>query len=474
MALKKGQFPSPTELLRVQTLGKFERLYENEGASVLPIHEIIRRQFKKDKDLIYLSHAIPSKVSDFYGDFVHGDDSRLVIESTEDGGDEAETVDKIVTENRLTESVNDIAVEQSEFGFTVLIGYVKDGSFRVQRVNADQYFPQADGSIVFATYIERPDSRPENRQFWLYTQQYFAEKAGTYAVPSLEGMETLGTKSRVRIERRLWTTRDGRIEDQIPLSAYDGSLVEDEAIDGLDAIPAVQIDNGRRTKWGFGKSDYHDIMPQLAEINERSSHVAIQLLKNLDAKMVLPDVTGIKDSKGNPVPFDALYIANKEQDTARYITNDNTLIEEAFKHIDRQIHLISWITGVPVWEMLDSSMPERVDAMKIKLFNAERKTQGKRAKIRAGFEEIIKIGFKMLGKEMKGGVRVTFGSVIPSDPVADAQVESEKVAAGLSSKFSAIKRLENYTPAEVDAEMAQIAKEATASGVLDANDAPTL
>lgn len=463
--LKKNHFPSRTEQTRIKTLGKFESLYDNEQRDVLPLHALVMKQYKNAADIIYLGHAIPAKVSDFYADFVHGDIDRMTFDFVGNDGEKA-TFEQITEDNEVAERIHDWATEQSIAGYTVLLGYKDvDGKFYIQEVEQDQYFPQDDGSVIFATYFRdtnasNPAVITEEAPLRLYTQHY-----------RLEGEDVI-------IERAVWSTDiEGKNEENLGVEILTNmfGVAPEEKIEKLGRLPIVQIDNGRRTRWGFGKSDYADIIPQLAEVNERRTHIATQLLKNLDAKLELPLSEDLKNGDGSLAHFEYIMRPDNETPQTRYITNENPLIEATEIHITSQLKMISLVTDVPMWALNDSSAPEKVESMKIKLFGAIRKTNRKRAKIRKGIEEIYKIGFKMLGKEIGDGkLLIEFSNVLPNDEFVDAQTEQVKVEAGITSKRSAMRRLENYTDEELDAEEKLIAKEAIASGVVDPNASPTI
>lgn len=462
--ITKNSFPNDVEKERMKTLNNYDKLYDNEQQSVLMLHELIRKQYKNVEDIVYLGHAIPAKVSDFYGDFVQGDVDRMTFDYLNDEAG-VKIFEQISEDNEIEERVNDWATRQSSSGFAVLIGYVQDNKFYIQDVDPDQYFPQRDGSVIFATYFRdykniHPAVSEEQAKLLLYTQEYRIESGS------------------VVVERIVWTTdAEGKAENKLPettLKLYFGDVLSIEKFEGLDKLPIVQINNGRISRWGFGKSDYNDIMPQLAEVNERRTHIATQLLKNLDAKLELPERDDLKNDMGGLKHFEYIMRADKDEPETRYIINENPLIEATEVHITSQLQMISYITDVPMWSLLDSSAPERVESMKIKLFGAIRKTNRKRAKMKKGIEQIIEIGFKMLGKEMKGEVLLEFSDVLPNDELGNATVEEIKVRTGVTSKRSAMQRLENYSEEELDEEMALIAKEGIASGVVNPNDAPKL
>jgi len=454
----KNNFPNNIERKRIQTLRKYEKLHDNDQESVLLLHDLIKRQFSKQTDIIYLSHAIPSRISEFYSDFVQGDTYRMSI-NVINGEAEEEIVKDIIETNDIVEKIGDYAYNQSEYGYEVLLGYIDDkGKFRIQIVPKEQYFPQSDGSVIFATYIFDPtdsNTAMAERAKLLYTQHYY-----------MDGED-------VKIERRLWEINDeGRAETQVELERA-GIIAEPlETIGNLGRLPIQQIDNGRQTSWGFGKSDYADIMPQLQEVNERRTHISTQLLKNLDAKMQLPAIDSLKTDDGKIKQFEYLMVEKEDKD-AKFILNDNPLIDDTEKHVENQLKFISWVTAIPMFELLKSAMPERVESLRIQLFGAVRKTQRKRAKLSKGVKEMIKIGYKMLeNKELEKDIEIKFSDVIPTDEQTEVDVESAKINNGLSSRRSAMKRLDNFTEEELDAELELIKEESIASGVVNPNNPP--
>lgn len=456
------KFPTATERNRIGTLKDYQRLYDNEQYAVLGIHEIIKKQYKNLADLVYLAHAIPARITEFYGDFVSGDVDRMIIQAGTDNVEDEKFVEEIVFENDLKEKVFDIASNQSEFGFTVLVGRVdEENIYHIDEVATDQYFPQADGSVVFATYKSDPADK-SGKRLLLYTQHYHMNDAGTAVV----------------IDRQAWTTDDNGVAN----AKYDlqamatilgkDSLEETSTIDGLDELPIRQIDNGKRTKWGFGKSDYADVLPQLAEINERSTQISTQFLKNLNAKTIVPAT--MLDEDGKVPEGDTYAIDSKEDVTPSYLVNTNAMISDAREHILQEAKFVSFTTGVPMFEILKSSMPERVESLRIQLFSAIRKTTRKRAKLIRAIKDMIRIGFKMTGKTFDQDPVIVFGDVLPTDDNLEATTEATKVGAGLSSRVSSIMRLENVTQADAEKELEKINEEANMAGVLDTSNPPTL
>lgn len=311
--LQANSFPTTTELERIGTLKNYQKLYDGEHFAVLGLHEMIKAQYVKEKDIIYLAHNLPAYISDFYGDFVAGDPQEMIIRGNTGNAEVDSFVDEVVYENDLKEKVSDIGTAQSEFGFAVLLGWVDStGIYRISPIGQDQYFPQSDGSVIFATWKKVSTSNGLSSTTYCLTQHY-----------RLENDDCI-------IERQAWECDDkGAISkpfDFKVMASYVGQpyLQENEKLVALGDLPIRQIDNTQRTKYGFGKSDYHDIIPQIAETNERSTHIATQLLKNLDAKMQLP--ASMFNEDGKVEKFEAIGIESKDEPDAKYIINSNPLI----------------------------------------------------------------------------------------------------------------------------------------------------
>lgn len=451
MPITPSKFPNEVELDRIANLRKYALLYENKHYVVFGLHEFIKKQYKKAKDIVYLAHNLPAYVSDFYGDFVAGETDQMVINPPSDAPQEVKTfVEDTIFENDLKEKITDIGTEQSEFGFVALHGWLDESQvYHIDMVGQDQYFPQPDGSVIFLTYKEKTTNG--QKDIFALAQEYSIVNGNCQIVRTAWKCDGQGVLTEA-INYKSYFVMFGGTE-----------LPETELLQGMDDIPVRQIDNTRKGKDGFGKSDYVDIMPQLSEINERSTHVTTQLMKTLDAKMQVP--SSMFDEDGKLKPFETIAVNSKEDPEAKYITNSNPLLDNAEVHIERQLRTVSLLTAVPMWELLKSAMPERVESMRIQLFAAVRRTDRKRARVKRALNDMFRIGFKLKGITYDKDMVFKFSDVLPTDELNETQIETSKVTAGLSSKQRAIMRLENMTEEEADAELTRIREEDTMSGM---------
>lgn len=460
--LKANTFPTASERETITCLGNYAKLYANDSMNVLLLHELIKKQYKKISDLVYISHAIPAYVSDFYADFVSGDiDNLQIILDPADKQYQGE-LEMQIYNNDLKEQFNDWATSQSEFGFVPLYTYLDDdGDVVYTDVPNDQYFKQADGSVVIATYRKDPTDS-FNKMLILLTQHFFENESGT-----------------VTVDRQAWKTDEKGVNGQeVDISVWNavtGRNLEATSTLDIPELPFAQADNSRPGKDGYGKSDYADIIPQLAEINERRTQLATQFLKNLDAKMVLPK--NLEGDDGNPKDFDTIFAdANDDAAIARFVTQNSTLFAEAEEHIMSQIRLISTVTGVPFWALTKGSMPDRVESLRIQMFSAVRKTHRKRAKLRRAAQDIIRKGFMLLGTELTQDPIIRFGDALPEDELIEAETKSTLVRSGLLSHRSAIMELGNLSEEDAQKELDTIEAENKIAGFtpIDTNAPPVL
>ena len=460
MEIVAGKFPSSAELQRVSTFRKFGMLYAGRHFEVFGLHELIKKQYAAGVKLVYLAHNLPAYISDFYGDFVAGNVEDLIIQAGTGNKEQEDFVAKVVYENDLKERIEDFATEQSEFGVTPIIGWKdEDGTFRIDSVAQDAYFPQSDGSVIFVTYKRIKDSLGVEKVYCL-VHHY-----------KLEGKDCV-------IERSAWICdNDNVVKEKTSIDVFSALFgtrrwPDTERIAGLNDLPIRQIDNGKRGGEGFAKSDYADIMPQLEEINERGTHIATSLLKNLDSKMQLP--ASMYDEDGNVKNFDAIKVESKDDVEAKYIINSNPLIAEAREHIMQQMKVISTIDAVPMFELLKGTMPDRVESLRMQLFSSVRRAEGKRARIRRALQDMFRIGGTMCGTLIDFDVVIQFGSVLPRDENIDATTEATRITAGISSRRSAIMRTYNVSEDEAQEELDLIREEDKVAGVLPVASPPQI
>ena len=465
MSFNPTDFPRESEQERMNLLGNYRNLYQNDHKDILPLHDKIQKHFESKKSMIYLAHAIPSLITDNYADFVQGDAEEFRVENTNDTSDTF--VSDIVANNNLKEEVYNIASVQSQFGYSVLQTYIDNNSdVRIKRVPSNQFFPQDDGSVVIATWkkTNANDDVPNSAKYLVLMEHYTLENGA------------------VRIERQIGRTdQTNKIDELLDydrfIGRFRGDKDEQQTLE-IDEIPFVLINNLNATHGMFGESDYQKIMPQLNEINERASHASLQLLKNLDSRLVLPDIESVKDEQGQASgDVGDTLVVPEESRTPEYLSNENVLLEELREHIMYNLKIISAVSGVPMMQVLKGNMPDRVTALRTKHFRMERKTRSKQSSIAEGIRSAMRIASKLVPNREPidpESITIDFGSVLPEDDTEQVKREQMKIRAGLTSKKSAIMRIENMDADQAEEELDQIRQENRVEGVTDTENPPQL
>lgn len=453
MAIDKQNFPSESELEQIRRVGSLRNLYQGNQKEVLGLHEKIEKQYSDEDEVVYLSNPFPARIADFYGDYVQGNPEKLQIRAENDN--EQEYVDRVSRNNNLKSMIQTLGRTQSSFGYAVLHTYLEDGEIKIQVIPNDQYLPQPDGSVALVTYFT------VDKDQYLLVRHY----------------EDTGDD--VRLTRQLFQTGNAKqIHSEASLSIaenYFGKSYEPEEMLGISEIPVFHINNQSSPKGVYSKSDIDDVTPHLAEINERASHISTQLLKNLDARLALPDISGDGQEPEEALQenWDTIFL-NPDDKDPEYLTNANPLLEDARQHIMFQIKLISDSTGVPMFQITKSGTPDTVYGMKVRHWDADRKTTTKRQNIQDGIEKIMKIGAEWLNQEFSGNITIDYGSIMPEDDLQAVKKEAQKVNAGLTSKVSAIQRLEDMSIEEAEEELDRIRSENRVAGVSDTSNPPTV
>ena len=446
------KFPSKDDFHRLAILRKYKQLYEGEHYKVFGLKNFYVDGKRKEK-LLYIAVNLPATICDYYADMVVGEGVFFDVQDP----DKQTVVNEIVEDNDLNVAIYESAITQSNCGFTV---------FRVRRneedpnkavieeVPVDQYFPQYSGTInpkleevCLASFVHIIDERGK-KQKCLYKQVYSFNESGE-----------------VMFEHQLWTVNSqGEAEEPKSLALLDPSLPEGKQNTGFTEIPVWQINNSKTSRDLFGKSDLKDPEPLFEELNNRVTQISIQLIKYLNAKMAVPQDTLDENGEVKASEADMIEVGNGEF-VPQFITNSNPQIDKGFEQIEFLIRQISAITKVPMDALgLDaSSGAEKVEAMKIRLFNTTRKVNRKRVYMDQPLIDMMEFALEIQEAALEEGqnIKLIWDDVLPVDDLAITNALVQQTAAGLKSKKTAVKELQEIIDEELDEELAEIQRDNT-------------
>lgn len=464
---KPVNFPSDEDAARLKTLSRLEKLYTGQHFKVFGMKDYFKAS-DINKGKMYIALNLCALISEYYADMIIGDGVYFDVPNEgEDGKELQKSINEIVERNDLDRRLFEVAVTQSKSGFGV-IRVAKDditGEALIQEVPVDQYFPVWSGAIdpkmtecTLASYIDLADEKGKTKEY-IYKQIY------SYTV-----------NGSVYLEHQLWSTKSianadgtyGKHQDaRKPISLFDSSLT-DGVIDGITQIPVFKIDNIRGSGSIYGKSDYDDISDLIAEINNRITQISIQLVKNLNAKLAVPRGTITDDGTVQSTGTELFEVGEGEGAfVPKFILNENPLIKEGFNQIEDLTRQVSAITKIPmdVFGIDTKGGAERVEAMRMRLWNTLRKATRKRIYFDKTLKNIIRMCVKVeTGMDVDSDIKVVWSDILPEDKLEKTEMLVSQVAGGLKSPKKAVKELQDLDDADLEEEMAMI-EEAASNGV---------
>jgi len=445
--MPKEIFPPIADKIRLKKLRSYKRLFEGEHYKEFGIKDYFVDTKDKEKKL-YIAKNTPALISEYFADLVIGRGILFDVDNAE----VQKKIDEISKNNKMDILVFELALSQSTYGYASARVRIRREKVILEQIPVDQYFPYFTGTInperdavCLASYILLKDDRDQEAKY-LYKQIYF-----------LEGQD-------VMLEHQLWLINsNGELAERKPISLFDASLPSVPEPANLNEIPIYQFDNIKTSGDLFGKSDYKDIETLVEEINNRVTQISLQLIKHLNAKLAVP--IGTLNAKGQLKAHEAdIFEVGEGKTPPSYITNPNPQIENGFKQIEKLTRDISAITKIPKDVFgLDSEKGgvEKVEAMKIRLFNTIRKVERKRVYLESDLSSMMKMALILSGvaEDTIGDIRIVWDDALPEDIVAKTQTLADQVNSGLKSKRKAIKELQELDEEDLNIEIEAINKD---------------
>lgn len=436
-----ADFPTDQDIKRIKQLENYRTLFDGLHEKVFNIYDLFQKDLAK-KETLYIVVNLPSLISEYYADMIIGDG---VLFDVEDENTQKE-INDIANSNDLDVKLFESAVAQSEYGFVPIRMRIEDKQPIIEQVPSTQYFPIYSNDItpvlqgvILAAYVEIGEGN--DKKIYLYKEVYTKENEKIY------------------LEYQLWTVNEEAKEDkQISLSLFDEDLPEGKQLTEFKEFPVWQINNIKTSDDLFGRSDYMNIMPQMKGINEMLTQINIELRKNLNSRIAVPQGTLDKSGKIAVSEADIFEVGEGEK-MPQYIQKSNPLIEEAFNTINFHLRIISAITKIPV-EALGiegKGGVEKVEAMRLRLFNTEKKVQRKRVYYEKTLQDIMTTALEIIGKK-DVDISIVWSEILPISEFEQTNILAEQVAGGLKSKRKAIKELQRLDDELLEKELEDIAE----------------
>lgn len=241
-----------------------------------------------------------------------------------------------------------------------------------------------------------------------------------------------------------------------------GKLLEQsEENTGVDAPLVVPVSNLETSDAIYGHDDYSDLTSIIQELEVRFAQLARILDKHADPKMYGPDVTRIDEKTGLRVADIGNYIPLQDKTDVMpgYLVWD-AQTESSFKQIEmlmQQFYILSE-TSPAVFGEIKSGLAESGSALKRLLLVPLAKVNRVRSGFDAAVREVIRLS-ALLDSGRQADPVIEWKDGLPDDDAEMVQTEAVAVGAGITSKFSAMKRAYGYDDDQAEEELKRISDE---------------
>lgn len=474
MPFSPKDFPSSAELKRVQREHQFYRFYKSDVLD--PNGTTDRAKFrlasffendKKKAEILDTALNLAPVIIDSATDFAFGRLPKVQVKDSYNGFEAVQAkVDAIIERNRLLHRFRDSCTLFQAAGHTHFKLYAQKGLAYIDEVPYSYWFPSYDGIPVgrdsenprIVAYLSRTVDGIETK--YIYVEDYYYEGEGD--------------NRKVVIAKSLWLDQGMKVGTQVKLDTLPnlnttGEADPDNPLTLIERttfafLPFESVDVRKNVMEREAESVLKKAEPLLYEVNDRLTQLSVQFLKHLNAKLMIPAGAAPfkKDGSLDSTKLDVL-LAQQGED-AKYITNENPLIEQAFVHLEKVIRKIAKLTQTPDMFLTEDEKGgvEKASTLRARLFlfisRIERYQQIYEECIRRTLIKALKIEGQQDADTIP--ITVTFESSLPKDWEHDVSVWGDAKSLGLSSHRTAVGHFQDIDGDELEEELAEIESDA--------------
>lgn len=467
MAIPK-EFPTAADLDRIKAETGYFDLYNAEPYDFEQTSErvkwLLQTFFENDKkkaEILGRALNVSSIIIDSATDFLFGEPVEIIAEGEND--DVQTKIDAFIERSKLQEKLDESSGLLQAVGHThfKLYAKVEDGKrlAYIEEVPFDQWSPSWSGipagadpdNVRVFSYITKQTERA--KETFIYIQDYYLQNG------------------KAIVEHSLYEESTGKIGNPVPLSTLEGlptpakagelTLIEDT---GITRLPLVTANLRKTVKQRYGQSVLKKIESLLHELNDRLTQLSVQFLKHLNAKLQVPAgaVTIDKDGKAQSANLEVLLAQAGEPD-AKYIVNENPLVEQAFVQIEKVLRQIAKETQTPDEFLAESEKGgvEKVEALKVRFMPFLKRVRRYRTKYETAIKDMIRLMLEIeaVADFKTVALKVVFDDGLPQDFGSDVTNWSSAYEAGLASRETAVKNILRLDGEELEAEIERITED---------------
>jgi len=486
-------FPDSAELNRIAELDDFYKLYQcdvyyHDGTTdrgAFRLQEFFSNDTKKS-EILAIALNIAPLIADVGTDFLFAEEVKIEVDEEVKGREKLQKqIDEIIERNNLLEKLDESSTLFQVAGFTNFKIYRgEDGKAVVEEIPYDYWFPNWSGVTVggepknhrIVVYLDQVNDNNVTEKF-VYIEDYY-----------LEGEEE---NQKCVIEYSLWKEGTGRkLGDQVSLDELglkpanaelkktEGEKKTLTAVQRTDMtrLPFASVHHRKTVKERYGISIYKRVVPLLNELNDRLTQVSLQFLKHLDPLLQLPESAILRDAKTGKIQRVNLEVilAKQGDPDAKYVTNENPQIEQAFKHMERVIRSIAKLTQTPDSFLMEDEKGgvEKAESLRVRLMSFLKRIRRYQRKYDKAIKRIISLALEAETKKKQEEVplNITFDLGLPKDWRYDEEVWGSALERGIASKRKAIARFQGVEGDELESEIKEIEEDEKKMPKFEMND----
>ena len=434
-------WPPADELARLQKYEENRLLFE--GKHELVFKDWIRLLREDQKAMLLLVLNWHKRLSTLWGDLLLSEPPRLT--SGKEKSTEQQEIDDINEKSSLINTAYQVVLDMSRYG---------TGLFNIRDGIVDLTQPQFWFPVVSEDNVKKV----------LY---HVLAWTVTDNVDQTKQYLRVQVHSKGQFEKREYNIASGKIK----------TLISSETVKtGLSDFAIIPVHNTVTSDRYYGMDDYNDIDGIIQEIEVRVSQISKILDKHSDPNMygdesaleVDPD-TGEEKFRGGGKYFPV----QPGGTPPGYVTWDAKL-ESNWKEIDilmQQLYIISE-TSEACFGQLKQGMVESGSALKRLMIAPLAKAQRLRMQLDPALKKAVKLCSQIGNTDLsRASVNIAWQDGIPSDDKEQAEVMAIRTGATGGARtvsvYTAIKRQDNMSDAEVEEEMNRIAEDIAAENPLD-------
>ena len=440
-------WPPYIDSVRLSRYDEYTKLIENAAQDVFRSLQLSVEQ----KSKIAIAVAIPELLCNVWADAVWSDPPTLEFTS-----DEIKNRWDVV--DRATNWSESLAWESvfGSAGWGTSVLYLRRDESRVAEFGTSVVIDEIDPAIYFP--VLKPGSSREIDRVVLAWEEDRAAPDGTPEIWQIREFHYLDA-GQYHI-----ATQERRSSSGLSVHAF--RTVKEEAPEGVDFLPFIDMHAKRWRGRYWGVSEISRIMSLLDELDNTVSNIA-EILEYHGKPMLQVPASVIYGGTLTKGADKTLGIRRADEaDIARYITFDG-MIDSQLAHLDKTLELIMLTSEVPrtYFGLGTESAPPSGVSLKLQLQNYLKKAGRWQRNETARLNTLVPMALRLdgaLGDSVAKAVvpEVRHGSPLPADDEQEVRIITAANAAGIMSKKSAVtvlKRL-GYVD-DVDDELDEIQSE---------------